>query len=343
MQTTCSAPAKLILSGEHAILHQCPALSMAIQLHTHCHCHFKPSETSSVTIELKDFQQKHSFPFTIWHKLAVDVETRYTLFENEHAAIQSVLAKPVDLIVCTLHHFNQFHSLKKGEWSLSISSEIPIGRGLGSSAAIIVSILNSLFIHHDIKPDKEVLLALSRKIEARQHGRSSGVDPATIIYGGLLEFHSDRTTKKHQEHAFKGWLINTGYPESTTGQSVIHVQKHFSKDKKLWKDFAKVTDEIIQAWDSQDSEQLLLGVQKNQALLEHIDVVPNQVKEFITALSVKYDATAKICGAGSIKGSSAGSVLCFSQQEPKALCEEYGYSYQPICIDNQGALCQRLK
>jgi mevalonate kinase len=340
MQTLCSVPAKLILSGEHAVLYKCPALSMAIQLHTQCKCSFTPSQTNSVTIELADYQQKHCLPANLCHKMAVDIESRYTLFENEHAAIQSVLAKPLDLILCTLHHFDLFHNIKKGEWTFTISSDIPVGRGLGSSAAVIVSLLNSLLIHHDIKTNKKTLLALARKVESRQHGKSSGIDPATIIFGGLLEFHANKATKKHKVHNFKSWLIDTGSPESTTGQTVIDVRNHFANDSALWKNFAKATQEITQAWSIEDSAALKLGIKQNEMLLEQIGVVPKKVQNFIRELTAQYQAAAKICGAGSIKGEYAGSLLCISEQPPKELCEKYGYHYQPIRIDNQGVQCQ---
>jgi len=340
MQTLCSVPAKLILSGEHAVLYDCPALSMAVKLYTEVECYFTPSTTHSVSIELTDFKQKHCFPNRVWQNLAIGIESRYQLFLNDNAAIQSVLSQPVDLIIATLYHFDHFHTMKPGEWTFKIHSEVPIGRGLGSSAGVIVGLLSNLIHHHDLDINKETLLALARKIESRQHGQSSGIDPATIIYGGLLEFHAKHTTKQHKPHEFKGWLIDTGSPESTTGQAVAHVSQHFSKDHDIWKQFENTTQEIIQAWSHQNTQELYNGIRQNQALLEQIGVVPEEVKSFIKQLSTDYQAVAKVCGSGSSKGNHAGILLCFSEQEPTALCAKYGYSCQDISVAHQGALCQ---
>jgi len=342
MHTLCSAPAKIILSGEHAVIYNSSALSMAIKLYTQCECQYEKSAVNSATIELVDFQQKHSFPRLVWQNLATNIETRYTLFCNNNAAIQSVLVQPVDLVLDTLYHFDHFHTMKPGNWHFKIDSQVPIGKGLGSSAAVILSILTSLFKHHQLDSNKETLLALARKIEARQHGNSSGIDPATMLFGGLLEFHNNKTTQKLNTQEFKAWLIDTGSPESTTGQTVNHVKNHYANDPTLWTQFSKITQNIIQAWSHQDSAALYQYIEQNQILLEHIGVVPKQVQGFIQRLKTEFNAMAKVCGAGSVKGDKAGVLICFSDQPPTTLCNEFGYELQPITVDNQGVVCKTL-
>lgn len=342
MKTLCSAPAKLILSGEHSVLYNSSALSMAIELHTHCECYYTSNNTNSVTIELSDFNETYQFTSIDWHELATNIESRYTLFLDGNNAIQSVLSKPIDLIISILYHFDVFHSLKTGEFYFKIHSEIPVGRGLGSSASVIISVLMSLFKHHNLQQDKEVLLALARTIESRQHGRSSGIDPATILYGGLLGFHAKHPTQRHKYHELNAWLIDTGSPQSTTGQAVSYVKQHFGNDTITWKAFDETSQKITEAWSLQNTQTLLQGIAENQQLLEKIGVVPEPIKRFIEALKTQYQATAKICGSGAIKGDHAGVILCFSRQAPSQLCEAAGYDYQKITVNQQGAICQTL-
>lgn len=342
MHTLCSVPAKIILSGEHAVIYNSSALSMAIKLYTHCECQFEQNSSSSSTIELVDYQQKHSFPLLVWQNLAANIETRYTLFNNGSAAIQSVIVQPIDLVVNVLHHFDHFHTLKKGNWHFKIYSEVPIGKGLGSSAAVILSVLSSLFTHHNLEQNPEILLALARKIEARQHGKSSGIDPATMLYGGLLEFNHNKTTQKLNTQDFKAWLIDTGCPASTTGQSVDEIKQKFASDVTLWQQFSNITQNIIQAWSEQNSANLYQYIEQNEILLEHIGVVPKRVQSFIERVRTDLNGTAKVCGAGSVKGDNAGVLICFSEEEPQALCEEFDYQWQRISVDNQGIQCHEL-
>ncbi|GAB6070796.1 mevalonate kinase [Thiomicrorhabdus hydrogeniphila] len=340
MHTLCSVPAKIILSGEHAVIYNSSALSMAIKLYTQCDCLFETSTTNSVTVELVDYHQKHSFPRFVWQNLATNIETRFTLFNKHNAAIQSVLVQPIDLVLDTLYHFDHFHTMKPGNWHFKIESQVPIGKGLGSSAGVIVSILTSLFSHHQIEFNKDILLALARKVEARQHGKSSGIDPATMLFGGLLEFNQNKTTQKLNTQKFKAWLIDTGSPSSTTGQTVNQVKNQYANDLSLWTQFAGITQNIIEAWSHQDSAALYQYIEQNQILLEHIGVVPKHVQNFIQRLKTEFNATAKVCGAGSIKGDKAGVLICFSEQAPSELCSEFGYQLQPITIDNQGVVCK---
>lgn len=340
MQTTCSAPAKLILSGEHAVLYQCPALSLAVQLYSQCQCQHQADKPNNISIELTDFQQQLSFPNQDWQTLAQQIEQRYQQFLDGQLAIHQVLQNPVDLVLVTLLHFQQEHTIAKGSWHFKIQSNIPIGRGLGSSASIIVSLLKALYKQHQIESDLEQQLALAKKIESRQHGKSSGIDPATILHGGLLEYRLEQPLIKHTVQAIPAWLIDTGAPQSSTGQAVSSVEKHFAHHAELWQAFSNTAQQIILAWQNQDSEQFLQQIEYNQQLLNQIGVVPEKVQQFITELQQNYSASAKICGSGAVQGDSAGVILCFSEQPPKALCEQYGYSYQAINIDLEGATCQ---
>ncbi len=343
MKTLCSVPAKLILSGEHAVLYQCPALSMAIDLPTYCECEYTPNTLFSVTVELVNFQQKHCFPYDLWQKIAIETESRYRLFEQQSGAIQAVLTKPIDLVLNTLFHFEELCPLKPGDWQFKIHSEAPIGRGMGSSAAVIISLLTSLITHHRFNLSDDGLLALARRIECRQHGQSSGIDPATLIYGGLLQYQSNLPIQRINAQKLNAWLIDTGKPLSTTGQCVAQVKQHWANDKACWKSFKNVTQKLVQAWSEEDSLGFKRGIRKNQKLLFKLGVVPAKVQGFIDRLESQHHAAAKICGAGSVSGDNAGMVLCISETPPYTLCETYGYECRPLQLQTKGIECNVIQ
>lgn len=339
MKTLCSAPAKLILSGEHAVLYQCPALSMAIDLPTRCECEFIAGSLFSITIELVNYQQKLCFPYERWQKLCIESESRYRLFEQRLSAIQTVLTRPVDLILTTLFHFEELRPLKQGEWHIKIDSDAYIGRGLGSSAAVILSVLASLIKHHNLTPSKDTLLALAQRIECRQHGKSSGIDPATLIYGGLLQYQSTLPIQRVNAENLNAWLIDTGKPLSSTGQCVEWVRLQWAEHKTIWKNFKKVTQKMVVAWVEEDVHAFKQSIQENQKLLVKLGVVPHKVQYFIERLEADYSAVAKVCGAGSISGDNAGVVLCLSEQAPYELCALYGYECQALRLQTHGIEC----
>ena len=78
MQIISQSPAKLILTGEHAILNNIPALSIAIDLPTICEINFT-NQTNNIyfDIELANYQQKVSESFAILNNLAIAIENRF--------------------------------------------------------------------------------------------------------------------------------------------------------------------------------------------------------------------------------------------------------------------------
>jgi len=343
MKTHCSVPAKLILSGEHAVVYQCPALSMAIDLQTHCWSEYQAGQPSSVTIELVNFQQQQHFSFEEWHQQASNIEDRYRQFEQKSAAIQTVLTQPFDLILNTLYHFESLCPLKQGKWYFKIQSNAPIGRGLGSSAAVILSLLSTLIKQHQLTLSDPDLLTLAQAIECRQHGQSSGIDPATLIYAGLLQYQANQTIQPIDTtllpSPLKAWIIDTGAPSSSTGQCVAQVQLKHANDLALWERFSNTTKQIANAWKGNENLKFKQGIRQNHLLLTQLGVVPEHIQTFIAELETRYDAAAKICGAGSLTGDNAGIVLCLSENRPDALCHEYDYSYQTVSVQRKGLTC----
>ncbi len=343
MKTVCTTPAKLILTGEHSVLFGAPALCMAVALDTVCEIDFIPLETPDhqpfLEIELTDFNQKMAYPYQTWQKRVTHIESRYALYEKNTLAIQTVLQQPVDLVLLTLQQFHNLERLKPGHWQIKLHSHNLSGKGLGSSASIIISLLHSLFVHHQIDITEIDLLALAQQVESRQHGASSGLDPATVYKGGLLRFQQGVPLQQLPHQNFNAWVVDTGKPGSTTGQAVNHVHKHFTHQSPIWDDFKHLASEMEAAWQSSDADKLNDAVHKNQALLEKLGVVPDKVKAFIAALH-QSDYSAKICGAGSISGDQAGVVLCIGPEAPAEICDAYGYPYYPLKLNETGSQCE---
>ncbi|MDG4812303.1 hypothetical protein P8629_04730 [Hydrogenovibrio sp. 3SP14C1] len=344
MKTLCHTPAKLILTGEHAVLFGAPALSMAIDLPTQCHMtftpHTSPQDQTCLEIELSDFNQKLKYPLSAWQERVIQIETRYALYEKHALSIQSVLQQPVDLILLTLQQFHNTYRLRPGHWQIKIQSHPLSGKGLGSSASVIISILQSLFFQHELPLTEVELLSMAQQVESHQHGSSSGLDPTTVLKGGLLRYQQGSPLQQLQSQNFHGWIIDTGAPESTTGQAVNQVHRAFNHQHAIWIEFKKVAHLIEQAWQTSDAEQLRDAIKHNQQLLETIGVVPPTVQRFIHTLNQSSESAAKLCGAGSVSGEKAGIVLCISQHPPETLCQEYGYEYYPLKFSEKGSQCE---
>lgn len=79
-----------------------------------------------------------------------------------------------------------------GERAAALDVELELGlpplAGLGSSAALAVATLRALHALDDVSPPIEQTLEEAIAVEDVAHGRSSGLDPAICLYGGVVEF-----------------------------------------------------------------------------------------------------------------------------------------------------------
>lgn len=356
MKTLCKVPAKLIVSGEHAVVYGAPALSMAIDQYTLCSLQQKQQaigERAFIEIELPDFQQKHALPFATWRDRALTIESKYQLYRENRFSIEAVLQQPLDLIISCLFHFDQRYKIKLNHWTLKLESEVLLGRGLGSSASVIISLLHSLYVHHGIAFTAEEIIDLAKTIESRQHGQSSGIDPATVFYGGLIEYQNGNL---HQLKAadLHAWLVDSGKPEVSTGTVVNSVKQWaeselmrkdnseaYVDEHPIWREFAKTTEGIKQAWLGENKLHLYQQIKLNQSLLEKIQATPPKMRPFLRQINLRQDCAIKVCGAGANEGDSAGIMLLISEQSPTEL--DIQYPVYPVQMSLQGSHCELVE
>ena len=139
------AHGKLILVGEHAVVYGMPAIALPFPLIEVISTVEEISETSRLACEYYD-------------------------------GPLSMVPKKMHGIAACINATLKF--LKKPEKGLLIrlSSTIPLGRGLGSSAAVAVAIVKSLFAFYGQTPEQNELMSLVHIAETHAHGNPSGVD-----------------------------------------------------------------------------------------------------------------------------------------------------------------------
>lgn len=75
---------------------------------------------------------------------------------------------------------------------IRINSSIPPGKGLGSSASVAISVIRSLFNYADRECTQEHLLKLANIAETYAHGSPSGIDTLTITAETPIWFEKDQ-------------------------------------------------------------------------------------------------------------------------------------------------------
>jgi mevalonate kinase len=336
------SPGKLILSGEHSVLFGGSAITIAVD--KYATTTVLPNISKSISFNLINLRHRDSFTIQTLIDVKKRLADKYHQFQAGDCGIKEVLQTPFALAQFTfmtlLEHFNT--KIIKG-LNISTESDIPIGCGMGSSAAMILSALKALAAYFKIELKPERYLYLGRKIENLQHGFSSGIDLCASLFGGCTyhqtaSSHTTLNTNALNQQSLSMFMVNTGAPYVSTGESVEYVRQHFAKDQQLWQEFADVTTSIKQNLQTNNSTAIIDLIRYNHELLTKIHIVPQKIQNFITELETQH-AAAKICGSGSISGSNAGIVLVFAEsaQQINKICTKYNFTVSHVNLTNRGS------
>jgi len=326
------APGKLILSGEHSVVYGKPAIAMAID--RSAVFELTPQAGNKVSFDLPGGEGSGSHTLMALRDLKRRVDKKYREFLQGEIGISYVLGAPADLFrFAFVHTLDGLHRHIDTGVCLKLRSSIPVGCGMGSSAATVLSEIRALghYLRVDFKPDWYYEYSL--EAEKLQHGRPSGVDSYISLHGGCASFRQG-VAKSMSLPRMKMYMVQTGVPEVTTGESVMEVERRF-QNSEIWSEFEAVTEVFEEAIRANDEQKVRWLVRENNRLLSAIGVVPRRVQQFIAEVEA-FGGSAKICGAGSVAGDTAGVVLVFADEPPSELCEKHGYTVSPVRGDPLG-------
>ncbi|MEA2068780.1 MAG: mevalonate kinase [Verrucomicrobiota bacterium] len=326
------APGKLILSGEHAVVYGKPAIAMAID--RNAVFELTPQAGDRISFDLPGVEASDSLTLMALRDLKRRVEKKYHEFLKGDIGIGYVLAAPADLFrFAFIHTLDGLHRKLDSGLVMKLRSSIPVGCGMGSSAATVLSEIRAMghYLRVDFKP--EWYYEYSLEAEKLQHGKPSGVDSYISLHGGCARFQNGEARPLSLPR-MKMFMVQTGIPETTTGECVMEVERNF-RDSGIWSEFEDVTNAFEDAIRTNNEQKLYWLVRENNRLLSAIGVVPKPVQHFIAEIE-QGGGSAKVCGAGSVAGDKGGIVLVFAEHRPDELCAKYGYTASPVRGDPLG-------
>lgn len=326
------APGKLILSGEHAVVYGRPALAMAIDRSAEAVITASPSDL--ISFDLVDLKASESFTVRALREMKQRILKNYQMFQGGQLGIRDVLHKPIELCEFAFINILDGLHLKAEGMTIQTHSNIPIGCGLGSSAASALSVIRGIghYFRVDFRPDWYMKYSL--EAEQLQHGHPSGVDSYISLHGGCALFQGG-AAKPVPLPRFTIHLVNTGVPAASTGECVVRVRETIGDDP-IWNDFEAVTRAMEDAIRTGSVDSFRERIRENHRLLVRIGVVPESVQGFVAEVE-KTGGAAKVCGAGSVAGEAAGILLVVSERPPKELCARHNYTLMSVRGDPLGA------
>jgi mevalonate kinase len=204
------APGKLILSGEHAVVYGRPALAMAIDRCAQSVITLGADDL--VSFNLLDLKESDSFTLRALGDLKTRVQRNYQLFLKGELGIRDVLHKPIELFeYAFITLLDGLHLKFSDGVNIQTQSNIPIGCGMGSSAATILSLLRGIGHYFRVEFRPDWFLKYSLEAEKLQHGFPSGVDSFISLNGGCALFQNGKATSVPLPRLAM-YLVNTGTP-----------------------------------------------------------------------------------------------------------------------------------
>lgn len=162
------AHGKVILIGEHSVVYDKPAIAI-------------PFPVVNVTATIKETDHTASN--------SISITSKY--YDGP------LLDAPEELSGITACVEEAFYLLnaKQTNICIQIESNIPSGRGLGSSAAVAHAIVRAIFRHFDASLSKDVQMHLVQIAETHAHGNPSGIDMEATYSDAPIWFQKGKKTK----------------------------------------------------------------------------------------------------------------------------------------------------
>ena len=271
MKSIASAPAKIILFGEHFVVHGTKAILAAIDKRVTVTSTFTDNNTIKVNSQLGT--------------LEVPISSSYEEVKSEFRPFIFLANKMIN------------HNQNTSGLDVTIDSYIPIGVGLGSSSACCVAAAASISeLFKELS--SEEILNLSIEAEKTIFPDTSGADCTVCTYGGMIEYPS--IEKIDNTFDFNLIIANSMIPHNTKN-SVEKVNKFKENDEDRFSQLCDLEngliDEVIVAMKNNDATALGSKMSDNQKYLEEIQVSNETIDDMINSLN-EISLGSKITGAG---------------------------------------------
>ncbi len=229
-------------------------------------------------------------------------------FEPTQGTGLSVLPETAESLIHELMELvNSVGENLRPQGRLTIESTIPVGAGLGSSAALCVALSRWMSVPLEIEDSK--LTDFATHLEHRFHGRSSGMDVAAISLGEPISFvmgkgSSSLGVKKLPQFTFHDTALR-----SRTSECVLKVEEFRTRSPGV----ARSVDDAMSAASQLAIEGLVIfdrgdiegglallkrAMQQGQKCFESWDLLPDEARRLEEKLMHQGALAVKLTGAG---------------------------------------------
>lgn len=259
-----SAPGKLLLLGEHAVVYGYPCIVTAID-----------------------------------RRMAISVKNTQIATNGIHSAINNTTFVEKALEIGT-----KAWNLPSNGWEAAIEKSFPNTYGFGSSSAVTVATLSALAEAAGKSPTKQELFGLAFQVVLSVQGVGSGFDVAAAIWGGTIFYKNKGQLIEEVPFDEKDVSFIVGYTDikadtTTLIQEVAKKKREYpQKVEKIFQGIEKLVVEAKQRIQEKDWERVGRLMDFNQEYLRDLGVSSQKLEDLIVAAKKAGAWGAKLSGAG---------------------------------------------
>jgi mevalonate kinase len=293
---TASAPGKIILFGEHAVVYGKPAIAVPV------------TQIAARAVLKPD---PRGMPGSMHIQApAVGLQASLDDLPPEHpvaAAVNGVLS-----ILGASH---------PPACSLQITSTIPVASGLGSGAAVTIAIIRAFSAFLGRPFTDEQVSALAFEVEKLHHGTPSGIDNTVITYVKPVYFVRGQPIEALQVTLPFTIVVGDTGISSSTAVTVGDVRNAWLENPAYYETIFHLIGQIArqarQAIEAGQLETLGTLMDSNHSLLQQMGVSSPELDRLVAAAREAGALGAKLSGGG-----RGGNMIALVQPADAAIIEE---------------------
>lgn len=193
-------------------------------------------------------------------------------------------------------------------------SSLPIGAGLGSSATLCIATLRSICNSMDLNLNRDEIANLGNELEARFHGKPSGLDTAVVAYEQSVYFSKGTPIQSINCEGAAPWhfaLIDSKVRASTLAMIRLAEPYFRAPDGDLKIERFDIAAKLVRdSLPEGNYGAVAEAMSECASLLKEAKVVPDSIQSILDACLESGVMAAKTTGAG-----GGGTVLCLLSPE----------------------------
>ncbi len=280
MRVKSQAPTKVTLFGEHAVVYGFPAIVMAVPKY--------------IEVEMKEDVAFNlsSGPISM-ERFGIKVKGgKVELDEESSRSILKVFSYVIEAL----------KEIGLEGASVKISSPLPMGAGMGTSAAVTVATLLAGLTLKGKRVSEEELADMAWEVEKKVQGMASPMDTSASALGGILKVYKKKDWHRERLKAREMPLVVGIFEKrASTGEIVKLVKTRMERIgvlKRVMEIIGEISLKAEEAINSGDLTTLGELMMINNSLLEALGVVDRRVANAVHAAVEAGALGAKVSGAG---------------------------------------------